>query len=160
MGVVARQKNNPLINNKIKFIEMNKLALILAVLTAFVLTSCEKENVAEMIENNAASTLKPANFVLIQKGYVDENGFVGDLYYNESDPKCRCVVLYEQQTRGHQPTWTGKLETIYVEPGNPDSGIHSFFCDETKDPTDCTTTSNGGFETSVDIPAILIPIKP
>lgn len=55
---------------------MNKLALILAVLTAFVLTSCEKENVAEMAASN---DVKAANFVLLQKGYINEDGLVGDL---------------------------------------------------------------------------------
>lgn len=103
MGVVARQKNNPLINNKIKFIEMNKLVLIAAVLMAFVLTSCEKENVAEVVENNAATNLKQANFVLMQKGYVDEYGNVGDLYVDENDSKNMYLEIYKQpQTRAHE----------------------------------------------------------
>lgn len=149
---------NPNLNNKIKFTEMNRLALILAVLMAFVLTSCEKEKVAEMIENNAASTLKPANFVLIQKGYVDEDGFVGDLYYNESNPKRSCLVLYEQQTRAHQPTWTGTLDPVYVT--DPDSGatyIHDYVCNEEKEATNCKPTSNGGFITSAEFSVIFMP---
>ena len=126
---------------------MNKLFLLPVILMACVcmLASCEKENVAEIVESNATSNLKPANFLLIQKGYVDENGFVGDLYYNESDPKCRCLVLSEQQTRGPQPTWTGKVEPVYATDDDGNLFVWTYICDETKSPKNCRNTTGGGF---------------
>ena len=124
---------------------MNQLALILAVLTAFVLTSCEKENVA-----------KAANFVLLQKGYINEDGLVGDLYYNENNPNNRGFIIYEQQpqtSRAHeQPKWKGTLTPIYQYiDGRP--VIVDWVCDENMDATNCynTTDPNGNvtFTTSV-----------
>lgn len=77
----------------------------------FVLTSCEKENVAEMIENNATNNVKAANYVLVQKDYVDAYGFVGDLYVDENNPANRFCALYEQQPQTRQtprpPKYTG-----------------------------------------------------
>lgn len=116
-----------------------------------VLPSCEKESVAKKVENNATSNLKPANFVLIQKGCVDEYGFVGDLYHNESDSKFRCLVLYEQQpqTRSHQePQWTGNLEPVYEIDENGNIFLWSYICNDDRSPKNCRTLPGGGFETN------------
>lgn len=75
----------------------------------FILTSCEKENVAEVV---AANETKAANYVLVQHGYVDEYGNIGDLYVDENNPEHTYCEIYEQkpQTRAHQnPAWTGTL---------------------------------------------------
>ena len=82
---------------------MKKIVFLAAALMAsmFILTSCEKENVAEMAENNATEEVKAANYVLLQKGYVDEYGNVGNLYINEKYPEDRYFEIYKQ-TRAHQ----------------------------------------------------------
>ncbi|MBQ6277093.1 MAG: hypothetical protein IJK62_10390 [Bacteroidales bacterium] len=113
---------------------MNKLALILAVLTAFVLTSCEKENIADVVENNATTNLKHANFVLMQKGYVDEYGNVGDLYVDENDSKNMYLEIYQQpQTRAHeQPDpYDGTLHAVY----SPEGWLDRYECID--DPSNC-----------------------
>ncbi len=116
---------------------MNKLALILAVLTAFVLTSCEKENVADVVENNAAINLKHANFVLMQKGYVDEYGYIGDLYVDENDPTNKYLEIYQlPQTRQHERPYDGTLHAYYT----PEGYLDRYEC--TGDPTNCWV-SNG-----------------
>ncbi len=132
---------------------MNRIVLMAAVLMAFVLTSCEKENVAEMTVNNGVNE---ANYVLLQKGYVNEDGFVGDLYYNENNPNDRGFIIYEQQPQTsralEKPKWTGTLTPVYqYVDGRP--VIITYVCDENKAATNCynSTDSNGKvtFTTSV-----------
>ncbi len=92
---------------------MKKIVFLAAALMAsmFILTSCEKENVAEMIESNATSNVKEPHIVLLQKGYVNEDGLVGDMYGDENNPENRFFIFYEQQPQTRQtprpPKYTG-----------------------------------------------------
>lgn len=92
---------------------MKKIVFLAAALMAsmFILTSCEKENVAEMVENNATSNVKETHIVLLQKGYVNEDGLVGDMYGDENNPENRFFIFYEQQPQTRQtprpPKYTG-----------------------------------------------------
>ncbi|MBQ1653446.1 MAG: hypothetical protein II575_11720 [Bacteroidales bacterium] len=136
---------------------MKKIVFLAAALMAsmFILTSCEKENVAEMIENNATNNVKAANYVLVQKDYVDAYGFVGDLYVDENNPANRFCALYEQQpqTRAHQkPKYTGHLIDLYApDPDDPQKQIWiGYYCDIDKDNKDCYPTGtdpNTGLQT-------------
>ncbi len=119
---------------------MKKIVFLAAALMAsmFILTSCEKENVAEMAEN---SVKKAPNFVLMQKGYVDENGYVGDLFADENNPTNRYCVIYKQQpqTRAHQQPkpFDGKLYKKYT----PEGYEEGYECKG--DPTNCWNNPNG-----------------
>jgi len=103
---------------------MKKIVFFAAALMAsmFVLTSCEKENVAEMVENNATSNVKETHFVLLQKGYVNEDGLVGDMYGDENNPENRFFIFYEQQPQTRQnprpPKYTGTAGTDTDAYGN------------------------------------------
>lgn len=98
---------------------MKKIVFLAAALMAsmFILTSCEKENVAEMIENNEGM---PINFVLQQKGYVDKDGNAGDLYVDENNSSNMYLEIYEHQVQskactnpGDKNDWTGTLVVKY-----------------------------------------------
>ena len=93
---------------------MKKIVFMAAALMAsmFILTSCEKENVAEMVE-------MPINFVLQQKGYVDKDGNVGDLYVDENNSSNMYLEIYDHQVQNKACTnqgnndWTGTLVVKY-----------------------------------------------
>lgn len=113
---------------------MNKLFSLPVILMACIcmLTSCEKEKVTETI---AANETKAANYVLVQHGYVDEYGNVGDLYVDENNPVNRYFEIYQRpQTRSHpNPDYTGTLHEIRV-----DGQFDHHEC--INDPTNCWTS--------------------
>lgn len=105
---------------------MKKIVFLAAALMAsmFILTSCEKENVAEMIEPK--DVINPCNYVLVKEGFVDEYGNFGNLYADEYNPDDSYFVII-RQTRSHSRPFTGTLH--WKEPNASVYGIYRRCCD-------------------------------
>jgi len=109
---------------------MKKIVFLAAALMAsmFILTSCEKENVAEMAEINA----KGCNFVIAEKNIHDEYGNIGDLYVDLNNPD-NAYFQITSQTRASENKHeiVGKWTRIVVR-----EKVESQYCDKTN-PVDC-----------------------
>ncbi|MCF0207211.1 MAG: hypothetical protein HUK15_07275 [Bacteroidales bacterium] len=122
---------------------------------AFIFTSCEKE---EETNNNDANNVKACNYVLMQKGYVDENGYVCDLYVDENNPDNMYFQLTSQSRANTKIEFNGK----WVNEEIRDVIVNSY-CDTTREgPYDCCELVIDGKKriyVSKDAVAIVIPAK-
>lgn len=84
---------------------MKKIVLMAAALmvSMFILTSCEKENVAEEI--------KACNYVLVKENVCDEYGNIGNLYEDQTYPNnphktyFKVTIRSKSSTRPFTGTW-------------------------------------------------------
>ena len=125
---------------------------------AFIFTSCEKEEETVNNTNNDKSSL----LVLIEKGHVDEEGIVGDLYYINGDPQKWCFCVYEDQplpqAKKCEEKWTGHTIAIKINTRtqeNPKWETFEYQCKENENPKDCRNVlqDNGqpGFRTALSV---------
>lgn len=118
---------------------MKKIVFLAAALMAsmFILTSCEKENVAEMVENNATEEVKACNYVLVKENVRDEYGNIGNLYEDQTYPNNPYKTYFEVTTmsRSNSRPFTGtwKLYTF--------NGIPQYYSCE-GDATNCWRDTN------------------
>ena len=110
---------------------MKRIIFIAIAIMAIFETSCKKE------EMRAPVTQKPTDnpLVLIKKD-VEQNGMIGDLYYNKYKPEQKVFEVKMFLKSNHpKPTGTKTKKTEEIITSNGSYFIESIDC--TGDPTNC-----------------------